>query len=48
MAPTLISENQNSISPKTFTETRFRDTTRITTAKAMTHCGIAEIHSRGM
>ena len=44
MAQTLISENQNAISPKTFTETRFGDTT----TKAMTHCGIAEIHSRGM
>ena len=40
-AMTLISENQNSISPKTLTEIRFITTTITTTRKAMTHCGIA-------
>ncbi|SIN02958.1 Uncharacterised protein [Mycobacteroides abscessus subsp. abscessus] len=40
-AATLMSANQNSISPKTFTEMRLAATTTATTAKAVTPCGIA-------
>ena len=40
-AATLIRENQNSISPKTFTEIMLVTTTSTTTARATAHCGIA-------
>ena len=38
-ANTLMSANQNSISPNTFTETRFRDRTTASATSAITHCG---------
>ena len=40
-ASTLISEAQNSISPKTLTEIRFIDTTTTSAIRARTHCGMA-------
>ncbi len=39
----MISANQNSISPKTFTETRFSPSTNSSAASAHTHCGTAPI-----
>ncbi|MDT4883190.1 hypothetical protein FQZ97_1192110 [compost metagenome] len=42
-ATTLIKVNQNSISPKTLTETRFRARTTRRAVRAQAHCGTSAI-----
>ena len=41
-APTLTSENQNSISPNHFTPTRFITVTMLSATSANSHCGTSE------
>ena len=41
-APTLMIANQNSISPKIFTEMRFTVSTTARAISAITHCGMSE------
>ncbi|MCY1235627.1 hypothetical protein D9M72_482500 [compost metagenome] len=43
-AATLMRANQNSSSPKTFTETRLRQRTTTSAIRAQVHCGTAPIH----
>ena len=44
-ASTLTRANQNSSSPKIFTETRFSASTSTTTTRASAHCGIPTMNS---
>ena len=41
-APTLMIANQNSSSPKIFTEMRFTVSTTASAISAITHCGMSE------